>query len=102
MGLSLEKSDELRERTEREWRENIAPFWMRHAPDERYGGFRGLITNDLRAREHAEKGVILNSRILWTFARASVLYKDDAFRGMAERPYRYLTGHFIDHQDGGV
>src|SRR3954462_6679717 len=97
MGLSREKFNELRERTEREWRENIAPFWMRHAPDERFGGFRGLITNDLRVDEHAEKGVIRNSRILWTFARAYGLYQDDALRRMAERAYAYLTEHFIDH-----
>jgi len=49
---------------------HIAPFWSRYAPDEEYGGFRGWITNDLQIDEQAEKGIVLNSRILWTFAQA--------------------------------
>jgi mannobiose 2-epimerase len=93
---------EFRQEIENEWRENIAPFWMKYARDEEHGGFRGLITNDLRADEYADKGIILNSRILWTFSRAYSLYQDKAFRQAASRAFAYLTEHFIDHRNGGV
>jgi mannobiose 2-epimerase len=95
-------TENLAARTESEWRENIAPFWLAHAPDELRGGFRGLVTNDLRADERADKGVILNSRILWTFSRAHALYREPSFLATAERAYRYLTRHFLDREHGGV
>ncbi len=95
-------TDSLAERTESEWRENIAPFWLAHAPDVKRGGFRGLVRDDLSADERADKGVILNSRILWTFSRAHALYREPSFLTMAERAYRYLTRHFLDREHGGV
>jgi mannobiose 2-epimerase len=102
MKSSLKKSGGLREQIEREWRDNIAPFWIKYAPDTEYGGFRGLIANDLRADEHAEKGIILNSRILWTFSQAYSIYRDNDFLEIAERAYIYLIRRFIDYQHGGV
>jgi cellobiose epimerase len=93
---------EFRSQVEGEWRDNIAPFWVRYAPDEKHGGFRGWITNDLRIDERAEKGIILNSRILWTFSRAYELYQEDAFQHLAKRAYKYLTQYFFDRQLGGV
>jgi mannobiose 2-epimerase len=102
MNLRQERLTEFRRQVEAEWCDNIVPFWLKYAPDEKHGGFRGLVTNDLRVDERAEKGVILNTRILWTFSRAYGLYQDSSFRRIAERAYAYLTQHFIDHQDGGV
>jgi len=32
---------DLRQRVENELRSNILPFWLKHAIDEQYGGFRG-------------------------------------------------------------
>jgi cellobiose epimerase len=92
----------LRREVEREWRDNIAPFWLRHAIDDEFGGFRGWIAGDLSVDERADKGVILNARILWTFARASRLFKDSAFRTLADRAYDYFVAHFVDREHGGV
>ena len=102
MRFSREAIGKFRKQVECEWHENIAPFWLKYAPDEKYGGFRGWITNDLQIDEQAEKGIILNSRILWTFARAFKLYQDVAAYRMATRAYEYLTSHFVDRQAGGV
>jgi len=102
MSLSNEQIEKFRERIESEWLTNISPFWLKYAPDEKYGGFRGWITNDLQIDEQSEKGIILNSRILWTFSRAYRLYQDDSYRQIANRAYNYLTNHFIDRQYGGV
>jgi len=38
---------ELRQKVEAELRSNILPFWLQHAIDEEYGGFRGQIANDM-------------------------------------------------------
>src|SRR5882762_3954715 len=101
MALSPEEIAEFRTQVESEWRDNIAPFWLQYAPDEKYGGFHGWITNDLQIDEQAEKGIILNSRILWTFSRAYKLYQEDALQEMAKRAYVYLGRYFVDHQAGG-
>ena len=102
MSLKPQQISEFRDQVASEWRDNIAVFWLRYAPDEKHGGFHGWITNDLRIDEQAEKGIILNSRILWTFAHAYKLYKNDEFRSFAHRAFNYLTDHFIDREYGGV
>ena len=102
MSLERERLAEFRGRVEGEWRERIAPFWLEHAPDGGHGGFRGLITNDLRVEERADKGAVLNARILWTFSRAFRLYGVPSFRRMAERAHAYLAAHFTDRAHGGV
>jgi cellobiose epimerase len=102
MTISWVQVAEFKRQIESEWRTDIAPFWLRYAPDEAHGGFRGWITNDLQIDEHADKGIILNTRILWTFSHAYRLYQDVAFRHLAERAYAYLIKHFIDREYGGV
>lgn len=102
MSVSPEKIAEFRRRIEDEWRNDIAPFWLKYAPDEKHGGFRGWMSNDLRVDERADKGIILNARILWTFSRAYKLYQDAEYRAVAERAYAYLIEHFVDREWGGV
>ncbi len=102
MSVDRERIVELRRRVDAEWRENIAPFWSTHAVDETHGGFRGFVANDLTIDETAEKGVILNARILWTFSRAHVIYRDDAYLRIAERAFAYLVERFLDTENGGV
>lgn len=102
MTPSAEQIAEFRKQIESEWCDNIAPFWLRYALDEKQGGFHGWITNDLQVDEQAEKGIILNSRILWTFAHAYKLYQNAEFRCVADRAFTYLTDHFIDREYGGV
>jgi mannobiose 2-epimerase len=102
MSLTQDQILTFRDEIAREWRDNIAPFWLRYAPDEEYGGFRGLITNDLAVDQQAEKGIILNSRILWTFAHAFRNDRKQEFRHLAERAFSYVTDKFIDQTHGGV
>lgn len=96
------KTVKLRERVEQELLGNILPFWVKHCVDSEYGGFRGRITNDLQIDPRAHKGLILNARILWTFARAYKVYRNDLYLRTAERAYEYLLQHFWDLQFGGV
>jgi mannobiose 2-epimerase len=94
--------DGLRERVERELRGDILPFWLKYAVDDEYGGFRGQIANDLTIDPLAHKGLILNARILWTFAKAYKVYRDELYLRTARRAYEYLRQHFWDAEFGGM
>jgi mannobiose 2-epimerase len=86
---------------EAELRSNILPFWLQHAIDEEYGGFRGQIANDLTIDPRAAKGLILNARILWTFSKAYSTYRDPVYLETARRAYEYLVRFFRDAEFGG-
>jgi mannobiose 2-epimerase len=92
----------LRERVERELLGDILPFWLNYAVDLEYGGFRGQIANDLTIDPLAHKGLILNARILWTFAKAYKVYRDEVYLRTARRAYEYLRHFFWDAEFGGV
>lgn len=85
-----------------ELRSNILPFWVRHGIDEEFGGFRGRISNDLVIDRLAEKGLILNARILWTFSRVYEAYGEQQHLDIARRAYEYLAEYFHDAEYGGV
>jgi mannobiose 2-epimerase len=91
----------FRKRVERELREDILPFWLKYTVDEEYGGFHGLITNDLRIDRMANKAMILNARILWTFAKGFKVYGDHECLKTAKRAYEYLMNFFWDDTFGG-
>jgi mannobiose 2-epimerase len=92
----------LRQRVETELRTNILPFWLGHAIDEQYGGFRGQIANDLTIDPFAHKGLILNARILWTFSKALSVYGEEIYRQTARRAFDYITQHFWDTEYNGA
>jgi cellobiose epimerase len=94
--------DGWRERVERELLGDILPFWLNHAVDHEFGGFRGQIANDLTIDPLAHKGLILNARILWTFAKAYKVYGDEVYLRTAQRAYEYLQRYFWDAEFGGV
>lgn len=82
--------------------ESILDFWMKNTVDNEYGGFYGLITNDMAITKDAPKGGILNSRILWTFSAAYKLTHKGEYLKMAEHAYDFMLNHFIDREYGGV
>lgn len=92
----------LRQKVETELFSNILPFWLKYTIDDEYGGFRGQISNDLSIDPHADKGLILNARILWTFSKAFSIYGDPVHLATARRAYEYLDRFFWDHEFGGV
>lgn len=81
---------------------NILPFWMNKMTDETNGGFYGRITGGEVLMAEAEKGAILNARILWTFSSAYRLLKKDEYLAAATRAKRYLIDHFYDKDFGGI
>jgi len=78
----------------------ILPFWS-GLRDGARGGYVGQVDFDLTRRPEADKGCILNSRILWFFSEAYLLLKDDSMLGEAHHAYEMLK-RMADHQNGGV
>jgi len=90
---------------------NVLPYWMNKMPDPTYGGFYGRRNGLDVIEERADKGIILNARILWTFSYAvNVLSKTNlvkeatiqSYRLAADRAYVYINNYFLDRSSGGV
>lgn len=81
--------------------ENILPFWKKYTIDKKYGGFFGQINNDLSVEENAEKGLVLNARILWTFSAVYGKYHKNDDIEIAHRAYYYIIEKFFDAEFGG-
>ena len=82
--------------------ENILPFWMDKMQDHQQGGFYGRIDGNDILHCEANKGAILNARILWTFSSAYRLLKKPEYLTVAQRAYEYIIANFLDKQYGGV
>ena len=64
---------------------NILPFWSTRMVDHEHGGFYGRIDGYDTLHPDAEKGAVLNARILWTFAAATRLFHKMPYRILATR-----------------
>ena len=82
-------------------KEKLIPFWM-NLRDDKYGGYCGYLDFDLKPDKRAEKGCILNSRILWFFSKACKLFESSDIYSAAEHAYKFLLDSFIDKEKGGV
>ncbi|MCQ2170091.1 MAG: AGE family epimerase/isomerase [Bacteroidales bacterium] len=91
----------LKEELCRELQQNILPFWQTRMPD-KAGGFIGRIDGQGNACPNAEKGAILNARILWTFSSAWRILRVPEYLDTAKRAYNYISEHFIDREYGGA
>ncbi|MFT4092960.1 MAG: AGE family epimerase/isomerase [Niabella sp.] len=82
--------------------EAILQYWTEHTIDKAHGGFIGEIGADNQLKPGAQKGLVLNSRILWSFSAAAIVYPGKNREQMAHRAYRYIRDHFIDPVHGGA
>ena len=81
---------------------NILSFWMTNMVDEENGGFYGQMTGDGLLVKNADKGGILNARILWAFSAAYRVLRKPEYLEMATRAKNFIIEHFIDHEYGGT
>ncbi len=111
---------------------NILPFWLQQMPDREQGGFYGRMDGHMQLHPEAEKGAILNARILWSFsaayrvlrekrkvnsekfatappsaehdaeANSSLFTLHSSLLTAATRAKDYIIDHFIDEEFGGV
>ena len=82
--------------------QNILPFWMNQMTDPEQGGFYGRMDNQGVLHPEAEKGAILNARILWAFSAAYRVLGNQAYLETATRAKDYFLAHFLDQEYGGV
>ena len=82
--------------------DNILSFWLDRMVDRERGGFYGRIDGHGNVDADAEKGAILNARILWAFAAAYRVLGDKQYLEAALRAKTYILDHFVDKEYGGV
>ena len=89
---------------------NILNFWLNNMVDNDNGGFYGQMTGEGVLKPMADKGGILNARILWSFSAAyRVLSKKphasekaQQYLEAATRAKDYIIENFIDKEYGGT
>ena len=81
---------------------NILHFWMNKMVDREHGGFYGRMDGKEVLHPEAEKGAILNARILWSFSAAYRVLRKPEYLEMATYAKEYFISHFIDREYGGV
>ena len=100
--MSANKLDVLKSEVGSELRNSILPFWMKQMIDQNNGGFFGRIEGNGVVHADADKGCVLNARILWTFSSAYRILKNPDYLKVAERSKDYLLEYFFDKKNGGV
>lgn len=81
---------------------SILQWWINYAVDKEDGGFYGSIDNSNHPQLTGLKGVVLNSRVLWTFSAAYSQNPATSYKEMATRAFKYLLQHFRDKEYAGV
>jgi cellobiose epimerase len=100
LAIAEDDNRQWRDRIRRELTGNILPFWTDRALDPD-GGFYGLIDCDLNVDRTAERSLVLNTRILWTFSAASRL-AGGGHRKVADHAFDYIMRKFRDTEYGGL
>jgi len=93
LNLSQELDEELNQR--------IFTFWSNLA-DYENGGFYGYVGYDGVVNKEAEKGAILNSRILWFFSAVYCLEKKGEALKLANHAYDFMQRNLFDDEYEGL
>ena len=80
--------------------DNILQYWLTLKDPK--GGFYGEVLSDGTVLYDAPRGVILNARIIWSFAAAYAALGKPEYLAAAEHAKDYFLKHFCDHKYGGV
>ena len=78
----------------------ILPYWL--GLKDPKGGFYGEVSSDGKVLYDAPRGVILNARIIWSFAAAYQALHETSYLVAAVHARDYFLEHFCDHKYGGV
>lgn len=82
--------------------DNILSYWINKMQDHENGGFYGQIDGHDILNPKANKGAILNARILWTFSAAYRILQKNEYKEIAYRAFNYIDSFFIDKEHGGA
>ena len=98
----MDKLIKLKAEVEDVLQSNILSFWLQHMVDCEHGGFYGQMRGDGTLVPQANKGGILNGRILWSFSAAYRVLGRQEYLEAATRAKNYILQHFMDYQYGGT
>ena len=96
-----EKETILKREVQDVLQKNILPFWLK-MQDMENGGYYGQMKGDGTIVKDANKGGILNARILWSFSAAYRVLGNPEYLQAATRAKDYFVEHFIDPIYGGT
>jgi cellobiose epimerase len=82
--------------------EAILTWWTANMIDVEQQGFYASVDNNNFPDKTADKGLVLNSRILWTFSAAYHFTKEKKYLLIADRAYHYIVTRFTDSEFGAV
>ena len=82
--------------------QNILPYWIDHVTDKENGGYYGRVDGNDQVHPQAEKGAVMNARILWAFSAAYRVLRNPVYLEAATRAKDYFADHFLDTANGGV
>ncbi|WP_442265898.1 AGE family epimerase/isomerase [Tenacibaculum sp. ZS6-P6] len=74
----------------------VMSFWSAKTHDFNHGGFYGKLDFYGNPIANSDKGIILNARLLWSFAKVANHLKTEQFSICIERSYLYIQNHFLD------
>lgn len=97
----IEKETILKREVQEVLQKNILPFWLK-MQDMENGGYYGQMKGDGTIVKDANKGGILNARILWSFSAAYRVLGNPEYLQAATRAKDYFVEHFIDPIYGGT
>lgn len=80
----------------------IADWWIENTIDKTNNGFIGEITATGVVKEKSNRGIVLNTRILWFFSEIALYFNEVKYKEIADRAYHYIQSFFFDHTFGGV
>lgn len=81
---------------------SILKYWETNMQDDVNGGFIGTIDHNDIKDFSAEKGAVLNARILWAFSAAYPITKQEPHLHIAQRAFDYIVNNFYDKVNGGI
>ncbi len=79
---------------------NILQYWL--SLKDPQGGFYGEVLSDGTVLKDAPRGVILNARIIWSFAAAYAALGKPDYLEAAVHAKDWFLENFCDHENGGV
>ncbi|TRX21584.1 N-acyl-D-glucosamine 2-epimerase [Flavobacterium franklandianum] len=82
--------------------DNILEYWSKNTIDQKNGGFIGQIDCNEYKNFEAEKGSVLNARILWSFSAAYSITKNEAHKKIAKDAFEFILTYFYDIEFGGI
>jgi mannobiose 2-epimerase len=81
---------------------SILGYWSKNTIDSENKGFIGQIDHKENKISDADKGAVLNARILWTFSASYQNTKNDEHKKEATRAFEFLSNYFYDPEFGGL